>query len=97
VHEEGHRICSDREGRVVFFSPQGRAIADAPRAPHLGPDPAADLMRANKARGVDLAWDTIMPSHHHSAPIPWEIEADAWEALDRAAQAASRESESLLG
>ena len=97
VHEEGHRICSDTEGRVVFFAPNGKAIAatgqqaalgwdSAPgRDPALGPDPLEDLIRANRSRGVDPQWDTGMPRYHHTVPIPWDIEADAWQALDRAA------------
>ena len=85
VHEEGHRICLDREGRVAFFAPSGRAIAAAGRPTTLGPDPVADLIRDNRRRGIHPEWDTGMPRYHHSAPIRWEIEADAWAALDRAA------------
>jgi hypothetical protein len=76
----------DSEGRVVFFSPLGRAIAaSGDGAPPLGTDPVRDLAAANRRRGADPQWDTIMPSRHHHSPMPWEVEADAWEALDRAA------------
>jgi hypothetical protein len=94
VHEEGHRICSDREGRVVFFTPDGRGVggravggkpvADVGRAPDLGADPVDDMIRDNRRRGAEPTWDTIMPRYHHTAPIPSELEADAWHALDSA-------------
>jgi hypothetical protein len=35
VHEDGYRVFSDTEGRVVFFTPRGRAIAAAPPMPEL--------------------------------------------------------------
>jgi hypothetical protein len=85
VHEEGHRICLDKEGRVAFFAPSGRALAAAPPPRALGDEPVQQMMRANRARGIDPQWDTGLPRYHHTAPIPWEIEADAWAALDRAA------------
>ena len=87
VHEEGHRICMDTERRVVFFNPSGKAIAAAPPPPALGDAPVEQMVRANRARGVEPAWDTGMPRYHHSAPVPWEIEADAWHALDAASAA----------
>jgi hypothetical protein len=44
VHEDGYRVCTDAEGRIVFFTPNGRAIAAAPppaaRVPH---DPRLQL------------------------------------------------------
>jgi len=86
VHEEGHRICLDKEGRVAFFSPSGNAIAAAGRPTPLGQHPIADLIRDNRRRGIRPRWDIGMPSYHRSAPIPWEVEADAWHAIDRAAE-----------
>jgi len=73
---------------VAFFSPSGKAIAAAGRPTTLGKDPVADLIRDNRRRGIHPEWDTGMPRYHHSAPIPWEIEADAWVAMDRAAEPA---------
>lgn len=88
VHEEGHRICMDSEGRVVFFNPSGRAIAAAPPPPDPGPEPLEQLAQATRLRGVPAPrWDTPLPRYHHTAPIPWEVEADAWAALDQAAEA----------
>jgi hypothetical protein len=95
VHEEGHRICLDREGRVAFFAPNSQAIAAAGRPTTLGKDPVADLIRDNRRRGVHPQWDTGMPRYHHSAPIPWEIEADAWQAMDRAGEVATESTVTL--
>jgi hypothetical protein len=87
VHEEGHRICMDSEGQVVFFNPSGRAIAAAPPPPDPGPEPLEQLAQASRLRGVPApTWDTPLPRYHHTAPIPWEVEADAWAALDQAAE-----------
>jgi hypothetical protein len=36
-----------------------------------------------------------MPRYHRSAPIPWEVEADAWQALDGAAEVATANTVSL--
>jgi len=35
VHEGGVRVCIDRDGQVVFFSPRGKALRGAPVAPVL--------------------------------------------------------------
>ncbi|MGD2045639.1 MAG: DUF222 domain-containing protein [Gemmatimonadota bacterium] len=86
VHEEGHRICMDGEGRVVFFAPGGRPIAGAGRPATLGATPVADLIGQNRSRGAMPKWDTILPTRHYRSPIAWELEADACEALDRAAE-----------
>jgi len=88
VHEEGHRIAMDREGRVAFFAPSGRAIAAAAPPSPLGVDPLAELVEANRRRGADPRWNTILPRRHRDAGAPWELEADAWHALDRAAELA---------
>jgi len=30
VHEDGHRVCLDRKGQVVFFTPRGKAMFEVP-------------------------------------------------------------------
>jgi hypothetical protein len=58
VHEGGWRVASDTEGKAVFFSPHGKAVAGAP------PMPVADadaLLRRNRERGIDPDWRTGMP------------------------------------
>jgi hypothetical protein len=82
VHEEGHRVCMDKEGQVVFFNPSGTAIGATGRPPELGGDPVGDIVRQNRERGVEPRWDTGMPRRHRD---PADVEADAWHALDLAA------------
>lgn len=79
----------DAQGQVAFFDPQGRAIAAAPPPPRLGADPVADLVRANRRRGVAPGWNTILPNRHRDAGVHREIEAAAWYALDRAEESAA--------
>jgi hypothetical protein len=75
----------DANDQVVFFSPSGRAIGATGKPTRLGDDPVGDLVRANRDRGVEPTWDTGMPRHHRD---PVDLEADAWHALDRAAEMA---------
>ena len=74
VHEGGVRVCVDREGQVVFFTPKGKALLGAPavgagRVVGAGPSP-------NLAPGAGT------PRWKRDGDIPWEVEAKAWEALD---------------
>jgi len=83
VHEEGHRVCSDKDGsQVVFFTPSGRAMAGAPSAARLAEDPVADLLSANRQRGIAPDYRSGGQCYHHDRHIPWKIEAAALEALD---------------
>ncbi len=70
VHEEGHRVCSDAVGQVVFFDPRGRPIAASSPPTPLGVDPLADLIAANRARGVAPDWRSGMPAYEREADIP---------------------------
>jgi hypothetical protein len=90
VHEGGCRICLDKEGRVVFFDPHGRPIAAAPRPPRLGEAPVQRLIERNRRRGIEPKWDAGLPRRHRDAGPPRELEADAWHALDQAAEAMRR-------
>lgn len=91
VHEGGYRICMGKEGRVVFFDPSGRAIAAAPPPAVLGEDARHQdglpgLIERNRLRGVvEPRWNTGLPRRHRDAGPPRDLEADAWYALDRAA------------
>jgi len=81
VHEGGVRVCIDIDQQVVFFTPRGTALFDAPpmrdrSMAGISPEPGADLGR-------------LRPSHREGASrwkrdgeIPWAVEARAWEALD---------------
>ena len=90
VHEGGYRVCSDRNGRVAFFTPKGNALFDAPPMPELSPDPlearvrnpAQDLVRGNRERGITPTGWSGAPKWRRDNDIPWVIEAAALEALD---------------
>jgi hypothetical protein len=97
VHEDGHRVFSDREGRVVFFTPRGKAMAEVPpiggsmeaadgtRAHGRGPaGAAAPLVARNRRRGVAPDWRIGLPTHRHERDIPPEVEIAALEAMDAA-------------
>jgi hypothetical protein len=82
VHEGGVRVCADKEGSVVFFTPRGRALAAAPPLPAAESSGPATLVRRNRSRGaVAHPWG-LTPSYRRDLCIPWEIEARACEALD---------------
>ena len=78
VHEGGMRVCLGKEGKVVFFTTGGRAVADAPDVPELRTHPsgpsAPDPLLSSTA--------DLTPRWRHDADIPWEVEANAWEALE---------------
>jgi hypothetical protein len=58
VHEGGWRVATDTEGKAVFFSPHGRAVAGAPPMPLTDTDA---LLRRNRQRGVEPDWRTGLP------------------------------------
>ena len=82
VHEGGYRVCSDRNGRVVFFTPKGHALFDAPPMPELPPDPVQALVRRNRECGITPDSSSGAPMWNRDRDIPWAIEAAALEALD---------------
>ena len=98
VHEGGVRVCIDTTGQVVFFTPRGKALFDAPE---LGGRPVANRFgigeAANSAAEAAAASSgapageegQLKPYHLSGASrfardgdIPWEVEARAWEALE---------------
>ena len=82
VHEGGYRVCSDRNGQVVFFTPEGKALFETPPVPELPPDPVEALVRGNRERGITPDRSTGAPMWRRDGDIPWAIEAAALEALD---------------
>ena len=82
VHEGGYRICSDRNGQVVFFTPKGKALFEAPPLPELPPDPVQALVRGNRERGIRPDFSSGAPKWSRDSYIPWAIEAAAREAID---------------
>jgi hypothetical protein len=105
VHEDGYRVFSDAEGRVVFFTPRGRAIAGAPPMPVVatpslavlasdaptGPtaDSSAALVARNRERGIEPDWRSGLPTYRRDMDIPWGVELAAVEAIATSALAAS--------
>ena len=82
VHEDGYRVCRDRNGQVVFFTPKGKALFEAPTLPELPPDPLQDLVRRNRERGIRPDFSSGAPKWKRDDDVPWAIEAAAIEALD---------------
>jgi hypothetical protein len=82
VHEGGYRVCSDRNGTVVFFTPRGKAIFEAPPPPRLCPDPLETLVLGNRERGVRPDWSSGAQRWKRDRDVPWQIEAAARKALD---------------
>ncbi len=82
VHEGGYRVCSDRNGQVVFFTPKGKALFEVPPMPELPPDPVEALVRGNRERGITPDYSSCWPKWSRDSYIPWAIEAAAREAID---------------
>ena len=80
VHEGGVTVCIDKKEQVVFFTPKGRAISDAP---HRIADP--------NYRG-NFAPLPLRPSGYdgsarwkRDSDVPWATEARVIDALDHGA------------
>jgi len=82
IHEDGHRVFSDRDGEIVFFTPSGKALFDVSLPPELPPDPVERLVRSNRERGIMPDRRRGVTQWKHDRDIPWAIEAAAMEALD---------------
>ena len=78
VHEGRVQVCLDRDAKIVFFTPRGKAIAGAPPATvEVDAKPAAG--RPTESPPGPLAG---APRWKRDGDIPWAVEARAWEALD---------------
>ncbi len=85
VHEGGVRVCLDVEGKVAFFAPSGRVLADVPSRPRSdGHD-----RPIRPKRRLDAETRSGLPRHRLGAAkwardsqVPWEVEAAVWDALD---------------
>ena len=74
VHEGRVKVCTNRDGTVLFFMPKGRILADAPTG-RVRASPVPSAARANLSNGAALYRDSA---------IPWAIEAAARQALEDA-------------
>ncbi len=92
VHEGGIRVCLDMKGQVAFFTPRGKALLGAPPMP---PNPLAEgpmagrpafdgpeTLGQNKRKPLVGSPLAGTPRWKRDRDIPWEVEAQAWEALD---------------
>jgi hypothetical protein len=84
VHEGGYRVCSDRDGQVVFFTPMGKALFEVPPLPELPADPVEALVRGNHGRGVMPDAYALANRWRWDRDVPWAIEAATEDALDSA-------------
>jgi len=75
VHEEGYRVFSDVEGRIVFFTPRGKALADA--GPPMPVASVADMLERNRERGVAPDWRTGRPRYRRDDDVPIEVASAA--------------------
>ena len=82
VHEGGYRVCSDRNGQIVFFTPKGKALFETPPLRELAADPVGALVRGNRERGVTPNSRSGAPKWKRDGDIPWAVEAAAKEAVD---------------
>ena len=75
VHEGRIKVGTDRDGTVLFFTPNGRILADAPKPPMPSAHSGALSMgeSATMSNGAAL---------YHDSAIPWAIEAAAREAVE---------------
>ncbi len=71
----------DLNQQVVFFTPRGKALFDAPpvRDRCISPEPGAELESAPQLRPHHLEGASRWT---RDGDIPWAEEARAWEALD---------------
>ena len=89
------KVCLSKDDKVVFFTPEGRAVFDAPAAPMTVPTRRASRPPRKAARHLGgtafhraslcaqpLA--DLSPKWKCDIDIPWAVEAAAWEALESA-------------
>ncbi|MCY4645304.1 MAG: DUF222 domain-containing protein, partial [Gammaproteobacteria bacterium] len=84
VHERQVKVSVNRDGTVLFFTPSGKMLADAPRKPTSAT--ALGKPRSAPAPGAPPMSKTVALSNgaalYRDSDIPWEIEARAREAVE---------------
>ena len=72
-----------RDGTFKFFSPEGWPLGDTPpRMEVEADDPAVELVRRNRRRGVVPRWDESSARYQGEARIPRRLLFRAWEAAE---------------
>ena len=81
VHEGQVRVSVATDGTVVFFTPSGKMLADAPRQVwnDLAPVPPVHPAAPSKGEGAVLSNGAAL---YRDSDIPWRIEAQAREAVE---------------
>ncbi len=84
VHEEGFRVEWREDGRPgpLFCDARGRELNDWPPPSRLIGDPAAALVRAHLAAGIDPDALTASARWKGQADVPWRAYVRVLEALD---------------
>ena len=99
VHEGRVKVSVNGDGTVLFFTPKGRMLVDAPSKPKaarggerpgLPPVPTVHPGAPAQGDGITLSNGAAL---YHDSEIPWEIEAAAREALDESLETDRRKSE----
>jgi hypothetical protein len=62
VHEEGYRVERQADGTLMFRTPYGWPLPDAPERGAVPDDPVQTVRADNEARGVRIDAETSMPS-----------------------------------
>ena len=88
VHEGRVKVSVNSDGTVLFFTPKGRMLVDAPKPPlrvgtradsGLPPIPSVHPGGPAKGKGTILSNGAAL---YRDSAIPWEIEAAAREAME---------------
>ncbi len=88
VHEGRVKVSVNGDGTVLFFTPKGRMLVDAPKPPvrvgtradsGLPPVPSVHPGAPAKGKGTILSNGAAL---YRDSSIPWEIEAAAREAME---------------
>ena len=81
VHEGQVKLSVATDGTVVFFTPGGKMLADAPRQVWRDLAPVPSVHPGAQPTGDSIALSNGAALYRDS-DIPWEIEADAREAVE---------------
>ena len=81
VHEGRVKVSVATDGTVVFFTPSGKILADAPKQVwrDLAPVPSVHPAAPGKGDGIVLSNGAAL---YRDSDIPWRIETEAREAVE---------------
>jgi 8-oxo-dGTP pyrophosphatase MutT (NUDIX family) len=76
------KVSVNGDGTVLFFTPKGRMLVDAPKRPEAPRRPARREMAARSTEHGDGLALSNGAALYRDFDIPWEIEAAAREAME---------------